>query len=391
MQINAVLMQLLVGNVNAKLDAVQCTVVQRSKLLVEDENWRKTKTYQVTKSKEMGVLKTPALEKIQVRPRPRPLRRPRACGAPSPGVLVRVGRARRRRVPARSSTCDAIPDTDLDLDIDMDADADVDNGEDDARAIAAALGDAGVDALGRVVSSSSSASAFLKPVDAHHSKGREEEEQGREQEGREQEEGKEEGGEPTESQLSRLTHILQRSALYSSFLERQMREARERHAFSFAQDDGGKGRGRKGAKRRRVEEDEEDGEGSTTRTLWRELIQNSAGGVTAADKHRRPPQCGRMDRHRPFTDDPEYACEIPMEMKLLVNIKTSAKPRDTVKLIVRRGLRSGSVQFRANSSFRTTNYARENTETAIRERSEAGTKTQYQLEIVQILLATNSI
>ncbi|KAJ7726759.1 hypothetical protein B0H16DRAFT_1471234 [Mycena metata] len=37
MQINAVLMQFLVGNVDAKLDAVQCTVVQQIKLLVEDE------------------------------------------------------------------------------------------------------------------------------------------------------------------------------------------------------------------------------------------------------------------------------------------------------------------------------------------------------------------
>ncbi|KAJ7728367.1 hypothetical protein B0H16DRAFT_1894174 [Mycena metata] len=120
----------------------------------------------------------------------------------------------------------AIPDADTDLDMDIGAD-DGEEDDTDARAIAAALRDAGVDALGRV--------------------------------------------------LSRLTHVLERSALYSSILERQMREARERHALSFAQSDngaksagkvGGKGRrrgkGRKGPKRRRVEdaEDEEDGEDS---------------------------------------------------------------------------------------------------------------------------------
>ncbi|KAJ7029859.1 hypothetical protein C8F04DRAFT_932833, partial [Mycena alexandri] len=70
-----------------------------------------------------------------------------------------------------------------------------------------------------------------------------------------------------ESQLSRLTHVLERSALYSNILERQMREARARHAASLATDDStrkstskGKGRGKKAGKRRRVDdEDEEEG------------------------------------------------------------------------------------------------------------------------------------
>ncbi|KAJ7728371.1 hypothetical protein B0H16DRAFT_1470544 [Mycena metata] len=133
-------------------------------------------------------------------------------------------------------------------------DADADDGEDDVRAIAVA----GVDALGRVVSSSSSsaftstvreraadASAVLKPehsAAAEKSEGRQEE--CREQEERKEQEGaREEEGEPTESQLSRHTHVLERSALFNSILERQ-EEARERHAMSFAQDDGAKSGGK---------------------------------------------------------------------------------------------------------------------------------------------------
>ncbi|KAJ7723043.1 SNF2 family DNA-dependent ATPase [Mycena metata] len=159
-----------------------------------------------------------------------------------------------------------------------------DDGEDDARAIAAALRDAGVDALGRVVSSAeaqdgdaSAGSAFLKPVDASHSTAQAginglETEQNEVEEGRE-EEGKEEEGELTESQLSRLTHVLERSALYSSILERQMREAREKHALTYANAETtasnkstakgkgkGKGKGRKAPKRRRVEDEDEDAE-----------------------------------------------------------------------------------------------------------------------------------
>ncbi|KAJ7029846.1 hypothetical protein C8F04DRAFT_1368730 [Mycena alexandri] len=119
----------------------------------------------------------------------------------------------------------------------------------DAVAIAAALRDAGVDALGR---DASSAAASLQAELSDTAPGGED--------------PPTQEGELTESQLSRLTHVLERSALYSSILERQMREARARHAASFATDNStrkstaeGRGKGKKAAKRRRVDdEDDED-------------------------------------------------------------------------------------------------------------------------------------
>ncbi|KAJ7032857.1 hypothetical protein C8F04DRAFT_1039960, partial [Mycena alexandri] len=120
----------------------------------------------------------------------------------------------------------------------------------DAVAIAAALRDAGVDALGRDASSAAAA----EPNDTAPAG----------------EDPPTQEGELTESQLSRLTHVLERSALYSSILERQMREARARHAASFATDDStrkstpkGNGRGKKAAKRRRVDEEDEKEEGAS--------------------------------------------------------------------------------------------------------------------------------
>ncbi|KAJ7690170.1 hypothetical protein B0H16DRAFT_1905295 [Mycena metata] len=159
----------------------------------------------------------------------------------------------------------AIPDTDTDLDMDMDMGADADDGEEDT------------DALRRVVSSSSAsastargthASAFLRPSNAIENSA--------------EAEGQEEEGKLTESQLSCLTHVLERSALYSSILERQMREARAARAHvcqrqgrqrgfegggeNICGEGEGEGRGEKGATRRRVEEEEE--EEGTSRLLY---------------------------------------------------------------------------------------------------------------------------
>ncbi|KAJ7728614.1 hypothetical protein B0H16DRAFT_1777412 [Mycena metata] len=107
--------------------------------------------------------------------------------------------------PSDGGNPNAIPDTDTDLDMDMDMGADADDGEEDtdAHAIAAALRDAGVDALGRVVSSSSaSASTALAILRLPQTR--------------------------RGATLSRLTHVLEHSALYSSVLERQMREGKGR-------------------------------------------------------------------------------------------------------------------------------------------------------------------
>ncbi|KAJ7019581.1 SNF2 family DNA-dependent ATPase [Mycena alexandri] len=121
----------------------------------------------------------------------------------------------------------------------------------DAVAIAAALRDAGVDALGR---DASSASAFLQASESSDT-------------ALGGEDPPTQDGELTESQLSRLTHVLERSALYSSILERQMREARARHALTYAEANStmatttakgkAKGKGKKAAKRRRVDDEDE--------------------------------------------------------------------------------------------------------------------------------------
>ncbi|KAJ7046395.1 hypothetical protein C8F04DRAFT_1173338 [Mycena alexandri] len=98
-----------------------------------------------------------------------------------------------------------------------------------AVAIAAALRDAGVDELGRVDASSASSSAKQAGV--------------KEEEKAEAKLGKAEEGELTESQLSRLTHVLERSALYSN--------------DNSTTGKGKGGRGKETAKRRRAD-DEED-------------------------------------------------------------------------------------------------------------------------------------
>ncbi|KAJ7720705.1 hypothetical protein B0H16DRAFT_1699903 [Mycena metata] len=116
----------------------------------------------------------------------------------------------------------------------------------------------------------SAASAFLELTDARNSAAGQNSEVRQEERRDYTGKGQEEEGELTESQLSRLTHVLERSALYSNILERQMREAWEGHALTYVSADAGhggsktagkvggkgggkgKGRGRKGAKRRRA-------------------------------------------------------------------------------------------------------------------------------------------
>lgn len=100
----------------------------------------------------------------------------------------------------------------------------------------------------------------------------------------EQEPEIEQEGELTATQLSRLEHVLERSALYSTILKQQMDDARARHAeerrvasqkqISKKQSPKKRGKGRP-AKRRRTVEDSDDEEASSALPL--QSASNEAG------------------------------------------------------------------------------------------------------------------
>ncbi|KAF7348924.1 SNF2 family DNA-dependent ATPase [Mycena venus] len=111
-----------------------------------------------------------------------------------------------------------------------------------------------------------------------------------------------EEGELTASQLSRLEHVLERSALYSTILKQQMDDARKRHAVERAQKEKAKGKGKqkskapaKGrpAKRRKravvVESDESD-EGDEDVNAVEEEQDATAAFFPTRARHRRAPQ-----------------------------------------------------------------------------------------------------